>query len=606
MKKRLAAIGLVMAFALSLGSIASADTAPVSVTPRTGTIASPAPFTINDGDGDQGGPRISGNLVAYTSEDNGMSEVRVHNLADGTDVAIPGASFTALDFLPEIDGDNVVYTHVTDSQVINRYDAGTGAVSTLGPATSALRTQPAIGGSTVAWIEFATPTDSGHAQIVAYDLDTAAVTNITNDTLANRLPAVSPDGNTIVWQTCQPDLTGCYIRESTRTGTTWSAPIDLTTATDGEAGVQIDTDGAIVVYSLTAPGGDEDIYWQPVGGGQAHRLVLPERQTAPSVSNGVISFAAFQTGAPLPDFDIDVYDVASNTLYPVTNTTNDELLNDISVAPDRTVTAVWARSGATYDVAGASFALPTLPSALSLSPADGSQAAGSDAAVTAAVTDSADGPVAGVTVEFVLTGAVTATGSCTTAADGTCIYTYDGPTTAGNVAIAAYVDTDGDGQLGAGEPQASATREFEDQQVTYIFSGFAWPVVNPPTVNYTHARGVVPLRWRLSDSDGAPLNDLSVVDSLTYQAASCTTFDPLTASSPVDAASAGRLGLHLDGPGSFHFNWKTPHDAGCYSVSLTLDSGQVFQANFNLHRPSFFEHLGDGLQELLLRLLRDW
>jgi YVTN family beta-propeller protein len=114
---------------------------------------------------------------------------------------------------------------------------------------------------------------------------------------------------------------------------------------------------------------------------------------------------------------------------------------------------------------------------------------------------------------------------------------------------------------------------------SYTFSGFFPPIANPPTVNTGHAGRTYPVKWQLTDSSGAQVTSLSAVVSITYESVSCSTF----AGNPTDALPAGSTGgssLRYDG--QYIFNWATPSQAGCYDLFLTLNSGQVFTAHFNL------------------------
>jgi hypothetical protein len=63
-----------------------------------------------------------------------------------------------------------------------------------------------------------------------------------------------------------------------------------------------------------------------------------------------------------------------------------------------------------------------------------------------------------VTVRFTVSGASTASDSCTTDANGQCSFTYQGPQLPGEDTIRAFADTDGDGTQDAGEPTAEATK----------------------------------------------------------------------------------------------------------------------------------------------------
>ena len=111
MSRFLAAVLLSMPF-LAWGQVTNGP-------PITGTTS-----TVNDGPGDQTDPHVSGDWIAYTSEVNGTSEIRYHNLADTTDAAI--ASNGGLDFLSDISGSTLVFTHVTSQSAIELLDVSQG------------------------------------------------------------------------------------------------------------------------------------------------------------------------------------------------------------------------------------------------------------------------------------------------------------------------------------------------------------------------------------------------------------------------------------------------------------------------------------------------
>jgi Bacterial Ig-like domain (group 1)/Beta-propeller repeat len=100
------------------------------------------------------------------------------------------------------------------------------------------------------------------------------------------------------------------------------------------------------------------------------------------------------------------------------------------------------------------------PYTLTLSPVTAMNTVGTPHTVTATVRDFGGRPVPGVTVRFTVSGANSTTGSCVTATNGQCSFTYTGMH-AGTDTITAYADTNTNGMRDAGEPSGMATKIWE-------------------------------------------------------------------------------------------------------------------------------------------------
>jgi hypothetical protein len=551
MDKRFLGLAAVALAALVPAGSGLAAGGTTTVTPVAGTIASVSPFTVDAGPGDQTDPHVYSGEVAYTSQVNGGSEVRLYDVASGTDVGVP--SNGGMDFLPDVGEGGLVYTHLTTRSAIWRYDPATATTSEIAPASPSDRRESRTGGSTLVWQDFDYTGDSRTPELAAYDLATGTTTRLSDDLLLDKDPAVSPDGNAIVWTKCQQDGTGCAIWEAQRTSSGWTSSA-LTSAADGEAALP-DTDGSVVVYSVVR-NGDEDVYWQPVGGGAAHELSLPGQQTNPNVSNGVIAFEQLDLSTQVPNYDVYAYDIATNTEYRLNATPQDETLNDVWVS-GRNVTVVWTEAEADYNVYGEQFTLPPVPGTDTTPP-------------TVSVDGFADG-------QQLVVGAPAPTVTCSSSDAGSGIATTTGPTaqvdlTANGVGSVTYTCTATDN---AGN-SASATKSY---RVGYAVGPFLAPI--QATTNGGHAGRAYPLKWQLADANGGSIGSLSAVGSIRYQAVSCSAFQG--SASPVDADTTGSSGLRYDASASAYvYTWATPRTAGCYVVSVTLDSGQVLQADFSL------------------------
>jgi hypothetical protein len=129
----------------------------------------------------------------------------------------------------------------------------------------------------------------------------------------------------VVYESCG---TNCDIRQAAWNGSNWAVTA-LTTNSDEDKNPA--TDGVVVGYDSTRAG-EQDIYWQHVGGDSEQRLALAGAQHNPSVSSGVMAFESIAVGDTAAD--LYVYQIATNRLFRITSTPDDESLNDVYVMPD--------------------------------------------------------------------------------------------------------------------------------------------------------------------------------------------------------------------------------------------------------------------------------
>ncbi|WP_375772975.1 hypothetical protein NR798_19485 [Archangium gephyra] len=318
----------------------------VCLVPALALAQSAAPLmgmsqVVNDGPGDQTEPHVSGALVAYTHQSSLFSsEIRYHDLLTDEDQAIPTEG--GYDALADISGNRIVFTRTTNASRVFRFDVGPGGSAVeLAPRPGVERRAATIGGQTVAWQELGYTAESLPPEIFAYRLDTLALTRLTEDTRLDRTPAVSAEGKAVVWIKCATSLDGCDL---------WAAreaeggyEVSQLTGPEGEESLP-DTNGEVVAYvtrSLVNGVAESDIAWQPLGGGEVHRLALPGVDTNPNVSGSLIAFERRDASSATPNFDVVLYDLRTQTYYRLTETPESESLSDISVGPDGLVRVVW-------------------------------------------------------------------------------------------------------------------------------------------------------------------------------------------------------------------------------------------------------------------------
>ncbi|MBA3658710.1 MAG: PxKF domain-containing protein, partial [Gemmatimonadales bacterium] len=107
--------------------------------------------------------------------------------------------------------------------------------------------------------------------------------------------------------------------------------------------------------------------------------------------------------------------------------------------------------------------------------------------------------------------------------------------------------------------------------VKYNFDGFNAPVDRPNTMNVSKAGQAIPLKWRLTDANGAPVTNVVAV-TIRAKDQSCaagTTTDLL------EEYASGASGLQNLGNGNYQFNWKTPaiYAGSCKSIELVFGAG---------------------------------
>jgi hypothetical protein len=517
------------------------------VVPVNGVMPTLTPVTINNGAGDQYDPHVSGDLAAYTSD----LSIRYYNFATDSDAAIP-MGISARDLLSDTSGGKIVFSRVITGikTAIMVFDTTTAAVTEIDAVSSVTRIGSAIGGNTIAYVDF---TLEAHGELVIHDLVTSTSVRITNDAALDANPSVTPDGTVVTWEHCATSSSNCDIWQAVKTGAVWNVGVAAGSIDQHEGNP--DSNGALVVYdSLRA--GNTDIFWRPVAGGPEAQLQMTGFEANPSIASNLILFESRPT--LFETTDIFVYDITTNRLYQVTNTPLvTEQLNDITVLPDGRVRVVWTSDEDGFDQRNVKAATFTLPHGDVTPPVI-------DPIANVVVTLPLNSIATSTTVTFPTPTATDDSGSATVTTNPVSGAVFQVGTT--TVSVTA---TDATGNTATGSFTVT---------VLHNFSGFLQPVENLPTLNVVNAGQAVPVKFSLSGNKG--LN----IFAAGYPASGEIACDASEPGSVIEeTVSAGGSSLNYDSSADrYTYIWKTQKawKGTCRILSLRLTDGSDHFAKF--------------------------
>ncbi len=288
--------------------------------------------TINNGPGEQNDPHVSGDLVSYTNGTAvGGQSIHYYRFSTATDASIPTPA-EASDLLSDVSDSKIVFTRIApDRNAIFVFDSSLGTTTEVAPTAGSNRLGPAIGASTIAYVEFDA---GGNGSIFAANITGGGAVQLSSGNGSAGNPSVSSTGDQVIWEQCSGAT--CDVMTSVLSGGVWGP---ATVVVSGASNP--DTDGSVVVFDALVAGSvtDRDVFI--VSGGVTTQLEVPGTQVNPSINNGVIAFESVAVTAT--NADIFVYVIATNTLYQITNTpTINEQLNDVSALPNGDVRVVYA------------------------------------------------------------------------------------------------------------------------------------------------------------------------------------------------------------------------------------------------------------------------
>ncbi len=116
-------------------------------------------------------------------------------------------------------------------------------------------------------------------------------------------------------------------------------------------------------------------------------------------------------------------------------------------------------------------------------------------------------------------------------------------------------------------------------RVVYEWSGFYFPVVDPPQVNLGIAGLSYPIAFNLFDGSGRRVRDRTAIVSIQSVTRNCAT---PTYGPPVELSGSGANGGLTDAVLFWLYIWKTPRKSGCYQLRVNLNDGTTHVADFRL------------------------
>jgi hypothetical protein len=539
-----------------LALAAATPKAMFAVTPVSGGSIGGSPVLINSSPGNQTYPHVSGDLGAYTDESGAFgSLIRYYDFFAGA----PGAISTPLgstDQLSDVNGNHIAFARQTGlSRSCKVFDVTTLSTVQIGPDNSGAFAT-AVGSDTVAFVSL------DDIKVGRISNPSGPLANLSASAALDFSPAVSPNGNAVVWQACTGG--SCSILKSTFNGTSWSSSIVVANAP--AVNTSPDTDGTSIAYDSDRAGSVDgsDIYLQALSGGADTQLSLAGAQRNPSISGGVIAFESTVVGAF--SADLFIYEISSNRLFQLTDTASlDEQLNDVTVLADGSIRVVWAAHpdySSDSDVIAQTFSLPAeppLPDPEDTTPPEVTIAAPADGAL------------------YTKDQVVAADYACDDEPGGSGLASCDGPVAAGDPIDTASVG----GHLFAVTGSDNAGNEVTLEHgygVVFSVSSFASPVDDLAVLNSVKAGQSVPVRFSLGGDQGLAIFGPGYPKS---QRVLCDS------SAPVDGIeetlTAGASSLAYDAASDLYsYVWKTDKTwaGSCRQLVLALVDGTFRRANF--------------------------
>jgi len=220
------------------------------------------------------------------------------------------------EYLEDIDGGNVVFTHTSPAMPgdILVYDTSLGSSTTIASSDALVRyAQPAVRGNYVVYIRFI----GAQPDVDGYDLALGApLSQITNDAALQLHPRVSDD--LVVFEdygSGSADIMGYRIG---------GGGLPFAIASGPNAQLTPDVDGDWVVWVETiAPGNDQIVAWNAATNAQRTLTTVASNKVQPRISGNQVVWADDRAG----NLDIRSYDLATNVEDVLVDGPGDQMLS---------------------------------------------------------------------------------------------------------------------------------------------------------------------------------------------------------------------------------------------------------------------------------------
>ncbi len=286
----MASLMLTMLTVPNIANVRATASLPYHVEPATTSTSEPNETAL----------AANGSMIVWQDSRSGMPDIYAYDLVDGRESRVARTS----DFRtqPAVDGSRVVWVQGADpgNRTIQGFDLSEGG-SIVVTTDAGEVSDPAISGDEVVWRQH----QQGGWHIVAKNLLTGDVQTLPGDSPSQANPVIS--GSTIVWQEYSNGHWNLvkYNLDSQQLST-------ITTSNADETNPSLDGSELVFLRQLQT-GGASQLIALDLSSGQERAIVTDHIVSQPRVSHDVIVWEDWRTGFP----DVYAYDIKAQVMYAV-------------------------------------------------------------------------------------------------------------------------------------------------------------------------------------------------------------------------------------------------------------------------------------------------